>query len=301
MHITLRQLEVFAAIVQAGTLAAAAERLCISKAAISMALQELERQLGCPLFDRIRNRLQLNPQGQLLLPLADEVCQRVGHIGSLFASGTAHPALLRIGASNTIGNYLLPRLLAGFMARHPTIRISPRIDNSRALEQALCDYELDLALMEGTPQAARLSASDWLEDQLIVAASGHHPLAARTQLTLADLEAQDWLLREPGSGSREQFQQLLGSQLTQWHTALELNTTESIVNGVSEGLGLALLSRLATQQAEAQGRLKALPLNLSMTRTLRWVIHGERYQSPALQHFIDHCRQWQTTPKPSPL
>ncbi len=293
MHITLRQLDVFVAIVQHGSLAAAAARLCITKAAVSMALQELERQLDCPLFDRVRNRLQLNNHGALLLPLADEVRQRVQHIEALFVAGEHHHGLVRIGASNTIGNYLLPALLAGFIQRYPGIEVQIQINNTRALGQALSEYGLDIVLVEGQLDDRGFASHPWLEDSLQVVAAPDHPLVGRRGVTLRDLEQQRWLLREPGSGSREQFQRLLASHLANWQLAFEFNTTESIVNGVANGLGLGLLSRMATARAEVDGRLRALDVQPPMSRRLSWVTQAGKYHHPALASFITHCQQWQ--------
>lgn len=293
MHITLRQLDVFVAIVQNGSLAAAASRLCVTKAAVSMALQELERQLGCLLFDRVRNRLQLNRHGVLLLPLADELRQRVQHIETLFSVDEPHQGRIHIGASNTIGNYLLPALLASFTRQYPDVDVQIQINNTRRLGQALSDYELDLVLVEGQLDDRRFASHPWLVDPLLVVTSPDHPLVGRQTVGIADLEHQRWLLRESGSGSREQFQFLLASQLQDWSLAFEFNTTEAIVNGVANGLGLGLLSHSAVAQAESDGRLKSLNVRPLMTRRLSWVTHADKYQHPALADFIAHCQQWQ--------
>ena len=292
MNISFKQLKLFVTLVQAGNLAEAAERLCITKAAASLSLRELEKQLDCRLFDRVRNRLQLNTQGDQLLPLADELLQRLATIEHLFQQPDQSRDLLRIGASNTIGNYLLPRLIADYLRLHPQVEFKVVIGNTRTLATQVTDFQLDMALLEGSIADSQLQQQEWLRDSMQVVADPTHPLASRSGLSLADLEHQRWLLREPGSGSREQFQQLVGSHLQHWMPGLELSTTESILNAVANGLGLCLLSGLATAAALRDGRVVALDLQPGFQRSLRLVWHKAKYLNPALAQFTDFCRHW---------
>lgn len=292
MNISLKQLRLFVAVVQAGNLAEAAERLFITKAAASMSLQELEKQLDCRLFDRVRNRLQLNTQGAQLLPLADELLQRLDTIEHLFQRSDRASGVLRIGASHTIGNYLLPRLLADFLQNHPDVDFKIEISNTRTLVEQLADFRLDMALLEGNSSDSNLCLQEWMPDSMHVVAAPNHPLALTGRLNMADLEQQRWLLREPGSGSREQFQRLIGSHLQSWQAGLELNTTESILNAVAAGLGLCLLSGLAATAAVQDGRVVVLDLQPGIQRPLRLAWHKEKYLHPVLAEFIEFCHHW---------
>ena len=292
MNISFKQLRLFVTLVQAGNLAEAAERLCITKAAASLSLRELENQLDCRLFDRVRNRLQLNTQGEQLLPLADELLQRLATMEHLFQRPDQTHTLLRIGASNTIGNYLLPQLIADYLRLYPHVEFKVEIGNTRTLATQLVDFQLDMALLEGSISDTHLQQQEWLRDSMQVVAAPTHPLASRGALCMTDLERQRWLLREPGSGSREQFQQLIGSHLQDWTPGLELSTTESILNAVANGLGLCLLSGVATAAALRDGRVVALDLHPGLQRSLRLVWHREKYLHPALAQFIDFCHHW---------
>ncbi|MGL4460050.1 MAG: LysR family transcriptional regulator, partial [Plesiomonas shigelloides] len=115
MSLTLKQLRVFSAIALHGNMTQASEMLFLTKPALSMALQELEKQLGQRLFDRVNNRLHLNSQGRRLLPMADELLQRAHQIEQTFQQDTELSGSLHIGASNTIGNYMLPQMLGAFI------------------------------------------------------------------------------------------------------------------------------------------------------------------------------------------
>lgn len=295
MSISFRQLRAFVAVARLGNLGAAADQLCLTRGAISQALKELETQLGTPLFDRAHPHLLLNSEGALLLPLADEMLTRLDDIGALFAhSGdSAGKALLRIGASQTIGNYLLPSLLAGL---GPQWQLSVFIANSQQLAARLLAFELDLALIEGEVTHPQLHSETWQQDQMIIVASPAHPLAISVAatgkvLSAADLAGQYWVLREPASGSREQFDKYLRPQLTNPGTVLELNTLEAVLNTVQQGLGLTLVSELAARDRLASGALVVLPFNQPMPRQLHLCWHRDKYLSAASQRFIRFCRQ----------
>jgi len=291
MHVTLKQLRVFVSITQAGTLTAAAERLNLTKPAISMALRELESHLGHPLFDRFRNRLLLNAYGEQLLPWADELLTREAMLPRVLddplAGGT-----LTIGASRTIGTYLLPSLIAAF--RKETGHHDQRlwISHTSAVCMALARFELDLALVEGEVGQHALEPTPWLEDPLCVLAPVGHSLVGRGVLKLAELEGEAWLIREPGSGSREQFFALIGSRLRHCPVSLELNSTEALLQAVAAGLGLACLSRLAAADALAHGRVKELPLAVPLDRRFHIVLHRNKYRGPLLERFIQHCQSF---------
>ena len=167
------------------------------------------------------------------------------------------------------------------MLRLPVLRLQRREPLARQWQRVLQELERQA-----------LQQQERLRDSMQVVAAPTHPLASRSRLSLADLEHQRWLLREPGSGSREQFQQLVGSHLQHWTPGLELSTTESILNAVANGLGLCLLSGLATAAALRDGRVVALDLQPGFQRSLRLVWHKAKYLNPALAQFTDFCQHW---------
>ena len=302
MNISFRQLKAFVAVARLGNLGAAADQLCLTRGAISQALKELELQLGTPLFDRAHPHLLLNSEGALLLPLADEMLTRLDDIGELFQqsgeTGGSGKAVLRIGASQTIGNYLLPSLLAQL---GPQWRLSVFIANSQQLAERLLAFELDLALIEGEVTHPQLHSEAWQQDQMLLVTSPMHPLAQRmaatgavdAALSAADLADQYWVLREAQSGSREQFDKYLRPQLAALGTVLELNTLEAVLNTVQQGLGLTLVSELAVQDRLRSGALVVLPFSQPMPRQLHLCWHQDKYLSAASQRFIRFCRAGQ--------
>ncbi|WP_159653987.1 LysR substrate-binding domain-containing protein [Vibrio atypicus] len=292
-NISLKQLKVFITITQHETLTSASEALFLSKAAVSMALSELEKQIGHSLFDRVNNRLILNQEGQKLLPLADELIERAQNIEQLFDNDQTLSGDLKIGASDTIGNQVAPYLLSDF--RHQTQHKSQSlfISNSALICEKLIDYELDLALIEGKTLHPQLISTQFSEDEMCVICAPNSPLATQQQWAVGDLENSEWILREAGSGSKEFFLRVIAPRLEHWHESFQLNTTEALINSVSAGLGLGCLSKLSAEPAIKDGRVVEIQLPLDMKRRYWLLVHKEKYQSPLLKAFIEFCYQWQ--------
>ncbi|NLS13100.1 LysR family transcriptional regulator [Vibrio sp. SM6] len=290
MPLTLKQLRTFVAITQHGTLTAAADALFISKAALSMSLAELEKQLGQPLFDRVNHRLRLNQAGHALLPYADELIHRSAEIADLFTQEDSAFDTLRLGASDTIGNYLLPPLLQRFRQTTAHQQQSLLIANSRCVCDKLSAFELDIGFIESIPNNDTLDFLPFGSDTMVIVAATHHPLSAKPALTWADLNHQSWLIREPGSGSRDYFFNHVATQFTAWQTSLALNSSASIITSVSAGLGLACLSLHAAKQAIKANDVVALPIPLKEARPLWLAVRKDKYRSKMMLQFIDFAR-----------
>ncbi|MHB8919996.1 MAG: LysR family transcriptional regulator [Halothiobacillus sp.] len=290
---TLRQLQIFVRIVQEGSITVAADRLFLSKPAVSTALAELEKRCGHPLFDRHNNRLFLNDMGSRLLPLADELLQRSADIEHLFATnaiGTA--ALLRLGASFTIGHQLIPWLLRDYRQATGHQRQTVTIGNTRQICQQLASFELDMGLIEGEPELDCIDTKRWISDRMLIAAYPQHPLVGTGAVSLTDLDNQSWVVREVGSGSRDVFINRLVPLLVRWHTALELNATEAIINATAAGLGLSCISELEARHALRDGRLVEIPVNIDLQRPFYLAWHRDKYRSPTLMKFIAFGHEW---------
>lgn len=291
-NVSLKQLKVFQTITQHNTLTEASDALFLSKAAVSMALSELEKQIGHALFDRVNHRLILNQEGKKLLPLADELLNRANTIGHLFDDESQLTGLLKVGASDTIGNQVAPHLLSRFRKELKHTSQTLFISNSALICQRLIDYELDIALIEGKTLHPDIISTQFSQDEMCVICSADNPLADEDIVALSSLENSNWMLREAGSGSREFFLRVVAPRIEHWHEAFQLNTTESIINSVSAGIGYACLSKLAAHSAVHDGRVKTLNIPLDMQRRFWLLVHKEKYQSPLLKRFIQFCFEW---------
>ncbi len=288
INVSPRQLEVFVQIAQLGSVRAAAERLHLTQPAASMALAEMERQLDARVFSRERGRLRLNPRGRELLPLARELLERYAEFGRLGrGDDTALSGELRIGASNTVGNYRVGELLGPFVRRHPQVSVRLRVANTDAIVEAMLGYGLDAGCVEGHVAHPSLEARPWRRDALVVCAPPGHPLARRRRLQPAHFAGARWVLREPGSATRSLSAQAL-STLPPGETVLELHQTEAIKQAVIAGLGIAFLPEVAVTDAVAAGRLKVLDTRfLDLRRTLSLMLHRDRYRGALLEAFLD--------------
>ncbi|HBV77611.1 MULTISPECIES: LysR substrate-binding domain-containing protein [Vibrio] len=293
MNITLKQLKVFTTITQHKTLTASAEKLFLTKAAVSLSLGELERQLGHALFDRVNNRLILNQEGKRLLPIADELLHRSEDINHMFQAENQLHGQLKIGASDTIGNQVAPYLLRDFREQSQHLDQNLFISNTTLICQKLTDYELDIGLIEGKIQSDQLIMKPWNQDAMCVVCSFDHPLASKTNIHMTDLENSQWLLREAGSGSREFFLRTIAPRIEIWNESFQLNTTEAILNATAANLGLACLSQLAAQSAINDQRVVEVSLPLNMSRRFWLLVHKEKYQSPLLKSFMQFCIDWE--------
>ncbi|SEP13780.1 DNA-binding transcriptional regulator, LysR family [Luteibacter sp. UNC138MFCol5.1] len=288
MHaISPRQLDVFVAIATTGSVRAASERLFLSQPAASMALAEMERQLGAPLFARERGRLSLNDRGRELLPLARELLERHAEFARR-AQGTATELAgeIGIGASNTVGNYLVGELLGDFAAAHPGVSLRLGVANTARIAQGVLDHDYDVGCVEGPVTHPSLEARPWRDDRLVVCARPDHPLAAKKRLRREDFAGQRWVLRERGSATRALSERAL-AELPEGTTVLELDQSEAIKQAVIAGLGIACLPEVAVGDAVHAGRLKVLPTPfLDLRRTLTVLLHRQRYRGAALEAFL---------------
>jgi DNA-binding transcriptional LysR family regulator len=206
MRLTLRQLEIFQAVALRGSTSAAALSVPLSQSATSAAVNELERVLGIRLFDRAGKRLLLNDSGRALLPAALAVLDGAQNIEDAFGGGERGTVDLKIFASTTIGNYVLPRVLARYRESHPNARLELRIGNTLDVVTAVSEFATDLGFIEGPSHAPDVTVVPWIEDELVIVAAPTHPLASsarRGGASAKQLMEALWLLREPGSGTRE--------------------------------------------------------------------------------------------------
>jgi DNA-binding transcriptional LysR family regulator len=287
ISISPRQLDVFVQVAVLGSVRAAAERLHLTQPAASMALTEMERQLGAPVFDRQRGRLHLNARGRELLPLAQELLERHAEFGRRArAEGAALAGELRIGASNTVGNYRVGELLGAFVRANPQVAIRLRVANTETIAAAMLDHSLDIGCVEGPVTHPQLEVRPWQDDLLVVCAPPGHPLARKRSLKPADFAGARWVLREPGSATRATSERVL-AQLPPGETVLELDQIEAIKQVVVAGLGIACLPAVAITDAVAAGHLKALRTPfLDLRRKLSLLLHRQKYRGALLDAFL---------------
>lgn len=255
IDISLRQIEIFIHVARTLNMRKVSQTLHLSHSAISMAISELETGLDGPLFDRVKQRLVLNQRGQYLLDhLSPILIQLDDHIRIL--KNNTLTGQLDIGASSTIGNYLLPQIVAKFRAPYgDTVDLRLHIGNTAVIEAQLLAYTLDIALVEGPiADTERLISTPWIEDQLCIITNQPPPYSS--PIPLAQLSNERWILREEGSGTLSVFEEVLHQQAITLPHTMTIGHTEAVKHAVEAGLGMACLSQFTGQYELDSGRQK---------------------------------------------
>lgn len=271
----------------------AARRLHLSQSAVSQQIRELEDDLGVSLFERRGRGLLLTPAGERLRAMAKPLMRDVRLAREALGEFKAIPqGVLRVGASNTPGIYLLPYALGEFARLYPGVRVSLRVADGPAIVRALQDGELDLALLEDDPAPGRMPGWEHvrlLEDELALIAGPTHPWAGRRDLTLADLEQHPLIFRQETSPTRRAILDHIakaGLDPQRLITHFELGNTEAIKRAVMAGLGVGWVSRYACALERKAGWLVEVPVaGLRISRPLwllmppadRTLVHQKRF------------------------
>ncbi len=291
MHYTLRQLEVFLAVARTQNISRAAEALAMSQSAVSGSLADLEGHFDVKLFDRIGKRIQLNEFGKALRPKAQALIEQARDLESALRQHS-DIGRLQLGATLTIGNYLAVELMAKFMREQPGAQTTLEVANTAEIVNKIANFELDVALVEGEISHPDLKVSVWREDELSVFCAPSHPFARKKNLSEKDLLEAIWILREPGSGTRQTFDRAMHGLLPNLNIMLELQHTEAIKRAVETGLGIGCISRVALREAFQRKTLVPLAVaGRDLRRNFYFIIHRHKYLSAGIQRWLSLCRE----------
>lgn len=288
MSISLRQVEAFFYTAKLGSLSQAAERLCITQAAASMALREFENQLGEQLFERIGKKLVLNESGRAVMSTASEIIGRAEELACSFnkESGDVRGSLI-VGASSTIGNYVLPDYISEFVDCGAAGNIRLDVGNTHEIIEKVLKYEVDLGIIEGLCHEPMINVIPWMDDELAVFASSANPLSSKKEVTREDLESCRWILRESGSGTRAIFEHQVSALSIKLNVMLVLGHTEAIKNAVAKSGGVSCLSRFVLSDMEKLGRIKMLNTPfMDLKRKFYVLIHQDKFHTKIMKQFL---------------
>lgn len=253
------RIHVFRAVARHLNFSRAAEELLLTQPAVTQQIKALEAELGVPLFDRGGGHIQLTAGGRALLPFAAKLKLLSDEALSAVAGACGQQlGELSLGASQTIGQYLLPNLIAQFLKDHPRVRITACSGNTNQMLEALLTGKIHMALIEGPEQRQDLHIEPFMEDHMVLVVPAGHEWAGQ-QIDLATLSGEPLLMREFGSGSRRVVEQALaaaGLKPKDLRIRMELDSTEGLLNAVEAGLGVTFVSRWAVRNQLALGTLK---------------------------------------------
>ncbi len=301
---TLDQLRILKAIAQEGSFKRAADSLYVSQPAVSLQVQNLERQLDVPLFDRGGRRAQLTEAGHLLLTygekilsLCQETCRAIEDLQNL-QGGT-----LIVGASQTTGTYLLPRMIGLFRQKYPDVAVQLHVHSTRRTAWSVVNGQVDLAIIGGeipAELAESLEIIPYAEDELALVLPVFHPLAKLENIQKEDLYKLQFIALDSQSTIRKVIDQVLARcdiDTRRLKIEMELNSIEAIKNAVQAGLGAAFVSTSAIAKELQMGVLYSAPINGVVVQRNLWLIYNpNRYRSKAAEAFSQEVLPQFATP-----
>ena len=291
------KLKTFMTVVRCGSLSQAAKELFISQPAVTLQIHKLEQEYKETLLYRRVRGIELTPTGKVLYEYAQRILLLYGElteeIGALSGEilGT-----LRIGATLTVGEYFLPPVLGCFKDEHPATDIILEIENTRRVVDQVAAGNLDCGLVEGPFKNGLISAKKLTDDELVFVCSSRHKLANAPEIELETLGRESFILREPGSGTRQVFEDALkraGFDPAKLKVLIQLGTTQIIKSLVAENIGVTVISERTVRNEIQQGILKRIPIpSLDLRRTFQFIFKKDMRLSLITRRFVSQCRQF---------
>ena len=289
-----RRLQVFHAVAKHLSFTKAADTLFMTQPAVTFQVKQLEEHLNTRLFDRTQGRISLTPAGEIafqyasrILALSAELETRLKELGGQ----SAGPLL--IGASMTIGEYVLPQLIGSFKARYPAVLPTLFVGNSEAIQERVAERSLDLGFIEGDSHLSTLHSEVCCEDELQVVCAPSHPLAKEAFALPAALTQHPYIGREAGSGTRaviDRYLQQAGVAPDSMNRVVELGSPEAIKGLAATGMGFAIMSRVIVAKELELGQLVQVPLQPRLMRNFSVVYAKERFHSRLVAAFLQFAK-----------
>jgi LysR family transcriptional regulator, low CO2-responsive transcriptional regulator len=266
----LRHLAVFRAVAQTGTVNAAAALAHTSQPAVSREVRNLEERLGVVLFDRLPRGMRLTEAGQMLFGYAEKIfALEKAAERAMRELADLEGGQLAIGASNTLGMYLLPALVSDFYIRHPKVQLSLEIRNTEEVVVGVLDSRFGIGFVEGPVLDEAIEAKEFRRDRIVAVVAPNHPLAKMRQTTARALAEAPAILREPGSGTREIVESAFAKHRLALQRVLQISSAEALKRVAMAGGGVGWVSELCVAEELHSGRLVELATaRLPLTRPL---------------------------------
>lgn len=286
-------MRVFITVADKKNFSKAAKSLSLTQPAVSFQIQTLEQYYQTMLFDRVNRHVKLTAAGELLLDYAVHMNNLQAELERNMQQLTGHvKGELLVGASTTIGEYILPYIVGGFKKNYPDVNVTIQIMNTEEIAEAVDNKRFDLGIIEGPSEFPKLEETKFLDDELVIAIPANHPFAHKNTISLDELATLPYITREAGSGARLLFEQALidaDFDIEQLDMVMELGSTTAIKSAIVGGLGVSTISIWAIQDLIKMG--KVVPLAIKGTRLLRSfniITNPDKFQSEAASKFIDY-------------
>ena len=286
----LRHLQIFLAVCETGSMTRAAASVYLTQPSVSQVIAELEKEYGVRLFERLNHRLYLTAAGEHLRSYANHIVNLSEQVKKELTDLTAQGSI-RIGASLTIGTHLLPGLIHAYRQALPEVEIFTQVDNTSVIEKLLLEDRLDLGLVEGPIYSPHIREEMLCEDDLVIICGPGHPFWDAGVIEIHQLTGKSFIIREPGSGTRDIFERIMSGAGANWKIIGIYNNTEAIKQAVRENLGLAVLPKISIKEEMERGQVQVIEVSgLNLKRNFKLVYHRQKFFTIAMQTFVCTCK-----------
>ena len=286
-----RRLQVFYTVARQLSFTKAAEQLFMTQPAVTFQVKQLEEHFNARLFERSHGKIALTPAGALVLDYAERILGLSAELDKRVAELTgAISGPLLLGCSMTIAEFILPRVLGEFKARHPQVQAHMTVANSETIENRVADFTIDLGLIESPSHLPGLHTEVCCDDELLMICAPGYKLAGLKAVTAAQIADEPYISRESGSGTRQfadNYFRQSGVAPEDLNIVMELGSPEAIKGVVETGIGVAIMSSATVVKELRLGSLVALPLKPRLMRTLSLVYPREKFRSRLLSTFVE--------------
>ncbi|MFC7321128.1 LysR family transcriptional regulator [Halobacillus campisalis] len=282
-------LQTYIAVIELESFTKASQRLNLSQPTVSFHIKTLEEHYETTLIDRSPKRFQVTSTGEIVYQRAKQI------LGILEKAQNEvseyHHQLrgeIRIGASYTVGEYILPGILKAFDQLYPEVDLNVTIKNTEEINTGVQLHELDIGLVEGQVNKKDLSSHPFMEDEMVVVVPIDHPLRSKDEITFKQIQDQTWIFRESGSGTRAVLESLLESYNVRPRKMITIGSNHGVIQGVKQNLGLSLISKTVAEHSNALDLIFPLPFIKVPTRFFSYVTpNDEKEISKNASVFID--------------
>ncbi|SFR07657.1 selenium metabolism-associated LysR family transcriptional regulator [Desulfoscipio geothermicus] len=287
----LYQFHIFKTVADKKSFSGAAQALFISQPAVSMHIKSLEDHFGTRLFDRNTQQVTITEAGRILYEYVEKILSLLDEAEKDISALTGCiRGTLSVGASFTLGEYVIPQVLGCFKKQHPQVRALLKVTNTEQIVKLVLKQALDLGLVESRVDNFELIVKPFMKDELVVLLPVDHPLAGKKFILIDELVALPFILREQGSGTRKITEDRLkeaGINLSELNVVMELGSTEAVKEAVEAGFGATIISKWAVQKELKLGTLVSVKVKeVSLVRKFYVIYNKNKFQTPVVKEFI---------------
>lgn len=291
------KMKVFCTVAETKSFSKTSEIVHLTQPAVSLQIQALEEYYETKLFDRTSNSITLSPAGEVLYKYAKYILALYAAAEKEIGKITGHTkGSVTIGASTTIGNYILPSVILSFKKTYPKIKINVYIENTKKIMDLLNTGTIELGLVEGEMSKYKVTLEPIVQDELFVIVSPQHPWAKRKTISIGELSKEPFIFREEGSGTRqitEKYFSTHGIKMRDVHMNITLGSTESIKEAVESGIGVSIVSKWVARKEVKYGNLIMLGIKEGrMVRHFHLVMNKNAILSHSVTEFVSFIKAY---------